>query len=106
MQSAMDLWQRNLSELEQKYRITNKILLAKSSIVLLVVILLFFLSNTIPNVELDLGKPPYNEQIKLIPGFYCHDNNTSACKLDQLFFLLLTTFYSNFEAQHLHDLSC
>jgi len=59
MQSAMDLWQKNLSELERKYRITNKILLAKSSIVLVVVILLFFLSNTIPNVELDLGKPPY-----------------------------------------------
>ena len=57
MQSAMDLWQKNLSELEGKYRITNKILLAKSSIVLLVVILLFFLSNTIPNVELELGKP-------------------------------------------------
>jgi len=90
MQSAMDLWQKNLSELEQKYRITNKILLAKSSIVLVVVILLFFLSNTIPNVELDLGKPPYNEQIK-----YCHDNNTSACKLDKLFLLLLTIFYSN-----------
>ena len=57
MQSAMDLWQKNLSELEGKYRITNKILLTKSSIVLLVVILLFFLSNTIPNVELELGKP-------------------------------------------------
>lgn len=57
MQSAMDLWQKNLSELEGKYRITNKILLTKSSIVLLVVILLFFLSNTIPSVELELGKP-------------------------------------------------
>ena len=60
MQSAMDVWQRNLAELEGKYRITNKILLAKSSIVLLVVILLFFLSNVIPKVELDLGKPPVN----------------------------------------------
>lgn len=57
MQTALDLWQRNLAELEQKYRITNKVLLAKSSAVLLVVIILFFLSNTIPYMELELGEP-------------------------------------------------
>lgn len=56
MQSAQDLWQKHLTELEQQYRITNRILLVKSSAVLVVVILLFFLANTIPNVELELGE--------------------------------------------------
>ena len=56
MESAQDLWKRNLAELESKYCITDYLLLVKSSVVLLVVILLFFLSNIIPKIELDLGK--------------------------------------------------
>lgn len=59
MQSAQEIWKRNLKELESKYCITNYLLLAKSSIVLLVVILLFFLSNLIPKIELELGKSLY-----------------------------------------------
>ena len=57
MQSSEDIWKKNLAELESKYCITDYVLLIKSSIVLLVVILLFFLSNIIPKIELDLGKP-------------------------------------------------
>lgn len=56
MQSAQDLWQKNLAELESKYRITNRVLLVKSAVVLTVVILLFFLSNIIPSFHLDLGE--------------------------------------------------
>ena len=56
MQSAQEIWKKNLAALESKYCITDYLLLAKSSIVLLVVILLFFLSNIIPKIELDLGK--------------------------------------------------
>ena len=55
MKSAKEIWQKNLAVLESKYRITDKVLLAKSTAVLAVVILLFFLSNTIPKVELELG---------------------------------------------------
>ena len=55
MESAQDLWKKNLAELESKYCITDYVLLIKSSVVLLVVILLFFLSNIIPKIELDLG---------------------------------------------------
>ena len=55
MHSSKDLWQKNLAELESKYKITNWILLTKSSAVLLVVIFMFFMSNIIPKVELDLG---------------------------------------------------
>lgn len=55
MQSSQDMWKKNLAELESKYCITDYILLTKSSIVLLFVILLFFLSNVIPNIELELG---------------------------------------------------
>ena len=39
-----------------QFKITDKVLLAKSSIVLAVVILSFFLLHTIPNVHIDLGK--------------------------------------------------
>lgn len=56
MHSSKDLWQKNLTELESKYRITNWPLLIKSSAVLGVVILMFFLSNLIPKVELEIGK--------------------------------------------------
>lgn len=56
MQSAQDIWKKNLAALESKYCITDYLLLAKSSIVLLVVILLFFLSNIIPKIDLDLGR--------------------------------------------------
>ena len=55
MQSAQEIWKKNLEVLESKYCITDRLLLAKSSIVLLVVILLFFLSNILPKIELDLG---------------------------------------------------
>lgn len=56
MHSSNDMWQKNLAELESKYRITNWVLLIKSSSVLVVVILLFFLSHTIPSVELEIGE--------------------------------------------------
>ena len=56
MHSSKDMWQKNLAELESKYRITDWVLLVKSSLVLLVVILMFFLSNLIPRVELELGE--------------------------------------------------
>ena len=56
MHSSKDLWQKNLSELESKYRITNWKLLIKSSVVLAVVIFMFFMSHVIPGVELELGK--------------------------------------------------
>lgn len=55
MHSSNDLWQKNLAELESKYRITDWILLIKSSAVLLVVIFMFFMSNILPKVELNLG---------------------------------------------------
>lgn len=56
MDSSKDMWQKNLAELESKYRITNWTLLIKSSVVLTVVILMFFLSHIIPNFELELGQ--------------------------------------------------
>ncbi len=55
-QSALDMWQKNLTELESKYRITNRVLLIKSSVVLFVVIIMFFISNLLPNFELELGE--------------------------------------------------
>jgi Na+/H+ antiporter NhaD/arsenite permease-like protein len=55
VRSAQDMWQENLAELEQQYRITDLPLLLKSSAVLMVVILLFFLANVFPGIELDLG---------------------------------------------------
>ena len=54
--SSKDFWQKNLAELESKYRITNWLLLIKSSVVLMVVIFMFFMSNIIPKVELELGQ--------------------------------------------------
>ena len=48
-------WQKNLSELEQNYCITDKILLVKSIAVLVTVVILFFLSSIIPDFELGLG---------------------------------------------------
>ena len=56
VQSAQDLWQKNLAQLEQQYRITDRLLLAKCSAVLLVVIFLFFLANVIPGINLELGQ--------------------------------------------------
>lgn len=55
MHSSKDMWQKNLAELESKYRITNWVLLIKSSSVLVVVIFMFFMSHTLPSVELHLG---------------------------------------------------
>ena len=55
-QTSQDMWQKNLTELESKYRITNPVLLLKSSIVLFVVIILFFISNLLPGFELELGE--------------------------------------------------
>ncbi len=55
MHSSKDMWQKNLQELESKYRISNAILFIQSSVVLVVVILLFFLSHFIPNLELEIG---------------------------------------------------
>lgn len=56
MHSSKDMWQKNLAELESKYRITDWVLFVKSTAVLVVVILLFFLSHTIPNIELEIGE--------------------------------------------------
>lgn len=39
-----------------QHKITDKVLLAKSSTVLVVVILGFFLLHTIPDIHIDLGK--------------------------------------------------
>ncbi len=55
MDSSKDMWQNNLAILESKYKITNWVLLIKSVSVLAVVIILFFISNLIPNIELELG---------------------------------------------------
>lgn len=55
-QSALGMWQKNLAELESRYRITNRMLLVKSSVVLFVVIVMFFISNLLPNFELELGE--------------------------------------------------
>jgi Na+/H+ antiporter NhaD/arsenite permease-like protein len=55
VQSATDMWQTNLAQLEKQYRITDPVLLVKSASVLVVVILLFFLASVIPGVELELG---------------------------------------------------
>ena len=56
MHSSKDLWQKNLAELESKYRITNWRLLLKSSVVLAVVIFMFFMSHVLPKVEIELGQ--------------------------------------------------
>ena len=56
MHSSKDLWQKNLQELENKYRISNAILFIQSSIVLIIVIFLFFLSHFIPGLELEIGE--------------------------------------------------
>ncbi len=55
-QSVLDMWEKNLAELESRYRITNRILLLKSCIVLFVVIIMFFISNLLPSFELELGE--------------------------------------------------
>lgn len=57
MHSSKDMWQKNLQELESKYRISNVVLFIKSSVVLVIVILLFFLSHFIPGLELEIGAP-------------------------------------------------
>jgi hypothetical protein len=54
--TSEDMWQKNLSELESKYRITDWVLLIKSTVVLVIVILMFFLSHIIPSVELEIGE--------------------------------------------------
>ena len=56
VQSAQDMWQNNLAQLEQQYSITDPSLLIRSVAVLLVVILLFFLASVIPGIELELGE--------------------------------------------------
>ncbi len=55
-QSAQDMWQKNLEELESRYRITDRVLLVKSTVVLFVVIVMFFISNLLPGFELELGE--------------------------------------------------
>lgn len=55
LRSSVDIWQKNLQELEGRYKITDKILLVKSIAVLSVVIVMFFFSHFIPNVEINLG---------------------------------------------------
>jgi Na+/H+ antiporter NhaD/arsenite permease-like protein len=54
--TSKDMWQKNLSELESKYSITDRVLLVKSTVVLVIVILMFFLSHIIPSVEIGLGE--------------------------------------------------
>ncbi|XP_067134340.1 P protein-like [Centruroides vittatus] len=49
-----DNYLANLEELSSKYKIRNKVLLAKSSIVLITVIILFFLQS-VPSLNLSLG---------------------------------------------------
>ena len=56
LRSAADIWQKNLRELEDRYKITDKILLGKSFAVLIVVIIMFFFSHFIPGVKINLGK--------------------------------------------------
>lgn len=68
--SSKDLWQKNLTELESKYRITNWLLLIKSTAVLVVVIFMFFMSNIIPKVELELGETQRNH-LSGRPPFPC-----------------------------------
>ena len=52
--STADKWKDNLKQLEDKYRITNKVLLFKCVVVLCIVLSLFFLSAS-ENVHMDLG---------------------------------------------------
>ena len=54
--SNMDIWQKNLMELEERYKISDYLLLIKSFSVLVVIIFLFFFSHFIPNIELELGE--------------------------------------------------
>ncbi|XP_011409069.1 PREDICTED: P protein-like, partial [Amphimedon queenslandica] len=55
IRSSIDLWKKNLEDLESRYKITDRFLLFKSTVVLIVVILMFFFSHFIPGVELNLG---------------------------------------------------
>jgi hypothetical protein len=55
LRTAANHWRKNLAELENRYKITDRVLLVKSSIVLLVVIVIFFTSHFIPFIELNLG---------------------------------------------------
>lgn len=55
LKSAVDVWRKNLEELESRYRITDRVLLIKSLAVLSVVILMFFFSHFIPGIEVNLG---------------------------------------------------
>ncbi|XP_030836468.1 P protein-like [Strongylocentrotus purpuratus] len=48
-------WREKLQDLEQRYRITDHVLLAKCSFVLLVTILLFFIHSVVDTIYLDLG---------------------------------------------------
>ena len=52
--STADKWKDNLKQLEDKYRITNKCLLFKCSVVLCIVLSLFFLSAS-ESVHMNLG---------------------------------------------------
>lgn len=76
MHSSKDLWQKNLSELESKYRITNWVLLMKSSVVLGVVIFMFFMSHVIPGVELELGELLW---VELEPGTEGTERSCTNC---------------------------
>ncbi|XP_041460371.1 P protein-like isoform X1 [Lytechinus variegatus] len=48
-------WKEKLIELEQRYRITDSVLLAKCSFILIVTILLFFIHSAVDTIYLDLG---------------------------------------------------
>ena len=52
---SSEVLHKTVTELEQKYYITDKILLVKSLIVMTVVVILFFLSNAIPNITMGVG---------------------------------------------------
>eukprot|EP00731_Ephydatia_muelleri_P031081 Em0022g595a len=52
---SSEVLHKTVTELEQKYYITDKILLVKSLIVMTVVVILFFLSNAIPNITVGVG---------------------------------------------------
>ena len=70
--STADKWKDNLKELEDKYRITNKVLLFKCCVVLSFVLSMFFLSAS-ADVHLDLGWTSILGAILLIVWADIHD---------------------------------
>ncbi|KAI6656849.1 P protein-like [Oopsacas minuta] len=70
--STANKWKDNLRELEDKYRITNKVLLFKCCIVLFFVLSMFFMSAS-ASVHLDLGWASLLGAILLIVWADIHD---------------------------------